>query len=192
MRRRATLLLLLALALTLVTLPAFAVEGEEGEHSGISQETIFKWINFFTVLALAIYFLRERVITFFDATRKEIRSEIDEAQTQKRSAEERIAGVEQKLSQLQSESERLRREASEEMAAQLERIRTSLQQEGERIATMAQAEIESNRRAAGLQLRAYSAQLAVRLAEENLRKQLDAKAHAALFKSFTGQLEGKA
>ncbi len=192
MSRRATLLLLLALVLALVALPALATETEEDEHGGISQETIFKWINFFTVFGPAVYFGRKPLKAAFDAMRKEIRSEIDEAQTQKRSAEERIAQVEQKLSQLQGETERLRREASEEMAAQLERIRTSIQKEGERISAMAESEIESNRRAAGLQLRAYSAQLAVRLAEENLRKQLDAKAHAALFKSFTGQLEGRA
>lgn len=192
MRRRATLLLLLALVLTLVALPALATETEEGGHEGISTETIFKWINFFTVFGPAVYFGRKPLKAAFDAMRKEIRSEIDEAQSQKRSAEERIAQVEQKLSQLQSETERLRREASEEIAAQLERIQTSIRQEGERISAVAESEIESSRRAAGLQLRAFSAQLAVRLAEKNLRRQLDAKAHAALFQRFTGQLEGRA
>ncbi len=186
--RRFSVLLLLTLAITLLALPAFA--SEEGEGGG--NETLFKWINFFTVFGPAVYFGRKPLKAAFDAMRKEIRSEIDEAQDQKRGAELRIADVEQRLGRLQEDTARLRQEATAESAAQLERIRTAAQQEGERILAMAQAEIESSRRAAGLELRVHTAQLAIRLAEENLRKRLDKKSHAALFQSFVSQLQRSA
>ena len=188
-RRRAFFSLLLLAALVLAAAaPVLAVEGEEGEHGSASTEYLFKWINFFTVFAPAIYFGRKPLKAAFDAMRAEIRTDIDEAQRQKSDAEARIAGVEQKLSRLAEETERLRSEARNEMAAQLERIRDASRQEADRIVQVAGAEIEAGRRAASVELRAFSAQLAVELAGEKLRKKLTPAAHAGLFESFVAGL----
>ena len=188
-RRRAIFShLLLAAVLFAVLLlsasPAMAVEGEEGEHGSASTEYLFKWINFFTVLVPAVYFGGPWLKREFAGIRQEIRSDIDEAQRQKSEAEARIAEVEQKLSRLAEETERLRAEAKAEMSAQLERIRAAAGQEADRLIHVAGVEIEAGRRAASIELRAYSAQLAVELAEEQLRKRLTPAAHTKLFESF--------
>ena len=178
------ILMLLLLAAVLVAMPALA--SEESDSAGT--EYIFKWINFFTVFAPAIYFGRKPLKAAFDAMRDEIRSDIVTSQQQKSEAEARIAEVETKLARLGEETERLRTEAKTEMAAQFTRIREGAKQETERIAQISKMEIESSRRAAGIELRAFSARLAVQLAEEKLRKQLTPAIHAKLFKSFVADL----
>ena len=184
MSRHAAPILLVTLLVGLTAVPLLAASEE-----GAANETLFKWINFFTFFGPAAYFGRKPLKAAFDAIRKEIRSEIDRSQTQKKEAEERIADIEQRLSRLEETTGQLRREAAAETASQFERIHEAARGEGERIAAMARAEIESSRRAAQLALRAHSAQLAVELAEQQLRKQLTEDFHAGLFKAFVGQLE---
>ncbi len=181
-RRTTPVLIILAAALTVVLLTAPAMAS--GDSDNASTEYLFKWINFFTVFVPAIYFGRKPLKAAFDAMRDEIRSDIVTSQQQKSDAEARIAAVDSKLARLGEETERLRAEAKSEMAAQFTRIREGLKQETERISQVARMEIESSRRAAGIELRAFTARLAVELAEEKQRKQLTPAIHAKLFRSF--------
>lgn len=184
---RTALLLLLAM-LVLAALPVLAAEESEGNPN----ETLFKWINFFTVFGPAIYFGRKPLKAAFDAMRKEIRADIDKSQKQQEDARQRITGVEQRLANLDEETVGMRRTALEEITAQLERLRETARRDTERILATTQAEIESSRRAAGLQLRAHSARLAIQLAEQSLRKKLTPGAHTTLFETFVGSLERRA
>ena len=178
------ILMLLLLATLMVALPAMGSE----DSDSASTEYLFKWINFVTVFAPAIYFGRKPLKAAFDAMRDEIRSDIVTSQQQKSEAEARIAEVESKLARLGEETGRLRTEAKTEMTAQFNRIREGTKQEAERIAQISKIEVESSRRAAGIELRAFSARLAVQLAEERLRKKLTPAIHAKLFKSFVADL----
>lgn len=185
-RRTTPALVLFAAALTVVLLTAPAMASGDSDNAGT--EYLFKWINFFTVFAPAIYFGRKPLKAAFNAMRDEIRSDIVTSQQQKSDAEARIAAVDSKLARLGEETERLRTEARNEMAAQFTRIREGAKQETERIGQVARMEIESSRRAAGIELRAFTARLAVELAEEKLRKKLTPAIHAKLFQSFVAGL----
>ena len=185
-RRTTPALVLFAAALTVVLLTAPAMASGDSDNAGT--EYLFKWINFFTVFAPAIYFGRKPLKAAFAAMRDEIRSDIVTSQQQKSDAEARIAEVDSKLARLGEETERLRTEARNEMAAQFTRIREGAKQETERIGQVARMEIESSRRAAGIELRSFTARLAVQLAEEKLRKKLTPAIHAKLFRSFVAGL----
>ena len=91
MMGRALLLLLLVL---LVCLPVLAAEGEDGNNS----ELIFKWINFLVVFGGGAYFARTPLKRKFAEIRQGIRTEIDQARQQRESSQQRLPGIEQRLS----------------------------------------------------------------------------------------------
>lgn len=169
---------LLPFLVLLAASPVLAAE------AGNTTELIFKWLNFLVVFGVGAYFAAPWLKRKFAEIRQGIRAEIDQARQQRDSSQQRLREIEQRLAGLQQETERMRREAEAEAAAQLERIRETVRREAERILATTQAEIDSAGRAARLDLRAYTARLAVSLAQERIRRQLDSQAHAALFQAF--------
>ena len=161
---------------------------QEAEHGGDALTTVFKWVNFLTVFGALGYLLRKPMREFFSGQRTVIRAAIAEGRQARQQAEQRLAEIEQRLARLGEEVESLRREATAHAAAEQARIREATQREAERILATAQAEIDSTRRAARLELRAFTARLAVSLAEQRIRQQLTPEAHASLFASFVAGL----
>ena len=196
MKLRACLALLF-LAL-LATVPVFAQEepaagahesgqpaAEQGaEHGGDTLTTVFKWVNFITVFGALGYLLRKPMRDFFTSQRAAIQAAIAEGRQARQQAEQRLAEIERRLARLGEEVESLRQEAATQAAAEQQRIREATRREAERILATAQAEIESTARAARLELRAYTARLAVALAEQRIRQQLTPETHASLFAGF--------
>jgi len=187
------ILLLLALPSTGLALEeAGAASHESGqqvaepsaEHDGDTLTTVFKWINFITVFGALGYLLRKPMREFFTGQRAAIQAAIAEGRQARQQAEQRLAEIEQRLARLGNEVESLRQEATAQAGAEQQRIREATQREAERILATAQAEIESTARAARLDLRAFTARLAVNLAEQRIRQQLTPATHALLFDGF--------
>lgn len=193
-RRRLAVLLLLAVGLAALVLPALATaaeqtHGEEAEHGGGgSRELIFKWINFFVVFGGGGYFAVRPFRRWVAGQRQAIRDGIAEAQAEKRQAEERLTQIEQRLAGLEEEIKALRREAIEDAGAERNRIAETARREAERILATTGMEIDSAGRAARLELRAYAARLAVTLAERRIQERLTPKVHAVLFQASLSEL----
>lgn len=181
----AFLLLVILLAAPLATLRA--AEGSGGEQANGSG-TIFKWLNFVLVFGALGYFLRKPLKQAFADQRAAIRGAIEEARQARAHSQQRLAEVEARLARLEQEVEALRQEAGVNAAAEKQRIQEAARREADRILATTRAEIDSTTRAARLELRAYSARLAVSLAEQRLRQQLTPDLHAALFQRFVGGL----
>ncbi len=154
------------------------------EHGGDTLTTVFKWLNFITVIGGLGYLLRKPMRDFFVGQRAAIQAAIAEGRQARQQAEQRLAEIEQRLTRLGEEIESLRQKSTEQAAAERERIREATRREAERILATAQAEIESTSRAARLELRAYAAHLAVSLAEQRIRQQLTPESQASLFDGF--------
>jgi len=181
------LLLLLLVAPLVVWASEEGAAAEPGEHTNTT-ETIFKWVNFVMVFGGGAYLARKPLAAFFDSQRAAIRDAIEVSRQTKANSEAHLAEIEQKLALLGDEVEFLRQEAARNAAAERERIRDATRREAERVLATTKAEIESTARAARLELRAYTARLAVTLAEKRLQQQLTPERHAALFESFVGKL----
>lgn len=180
MKRALAVLLVVAV----VALPAVAAEGGGEDHDGDTLITVFKWINFLTVFGALGWLLRKPMRAFFSGERAAIQAAINEGREASRQAEQRMAEIEQRLARLDQDVEALRKEAAANAVAEQQHIREAARREAERILATAQAEIESTGRAARLELRAFTARLAVNLAEQRIRQRLTADTHAALFEVF--------
>ena len=186
LRRLARAAWLTALAAPAVLL---AQETREAAEHGYTITTIDLWklANLALILAAAAYFGRHKISQFFAFRTKEITVGIAEAAKQREAAEAQYAAMEQRLAGIAAEIEALRAEAATESSAEAERIRQETKREMDKIRAQAEQEIASAGKAARLELQAYSAELAVGLAEARIREQLTPEADGALIESMVGE-----
>lgn len=187
--RRPAAVLLIALLVVGSLAPTLAAASEaEGEHTqeGAGKELLFKWLNFILVFGALGYLLRKPAQKFFRGQRAAIRTAIQDAREARQQSQARLQEVEQRLARLEQEVEAMRKEAAANAAAEKQRIHEAAQREAERILATTRAEMDSTTRAARLELRAYTARLAVNLAEQSIQKRLTPETHAALFQASVG------
>ena len=164
---------------------------EEGGAAGAGpSEGIFKWINFAIVAGALLWVCLKKAPGFFRGRAEAISSAITKAGSAKAAADAQLRQAETRLANLDKEVAELRASAEREAAAEVERIRLATRSDLEKIAASAKAEVEAAERAAGLELKALAAKLAVDGAEALLVKQLNAQAQAGLISNFVKSLEG--
>ena len=164
------------------------------EESGTATEhanEIFKWINFVIVAGLVVWSFQKYVILFFRKNAESISSAITKATAAKAEADRQLREAEEKLAHLQQEVTQLRATSQREGAAEADRIRIISQSDAQKIGVAGKAEIEAAERAARLELKAIAANLAVDGAEALLVKELTPKAQESLVAAFVKSLEGR-
>jgi len=177
------------IAALFLTLTVHAAEEGGAAGAGPSEE-IFKWINFAIVAGALLWLCLRKAPGFFRGRAEAISSAITKAGSAKAAADAQLREAETKLANLDKEVAELRASAEREAAAEVERIRLATHSDLEKIAAAAKAEVEAAERAAGLELKALAAKLAVDGAEALLVKQLNAQAQAGLISNFVKSLEG--
>jgi F0F1-type ATP synthase membrane subunit b/b' len=112
----------------------------------------------------------------------------------KADADARAAEIDRKIASLSSEVEALRRGSREEMNAEAARVRAETEQHLTKIQAQAEAEIAAAAKTASQGLKAHAAELALKLAEDQLRGRLGPQDQNALVRSFVRNLDanGKA
>ena len=165
-----------------------AAEGAQHGEGG-RDLTMWKWANF-AILAAGLGFLvAKNAPPFFASRSREIRLGIEEAQKLKEEAEARAAKMDVRLSAIGVEVEALRKSAREEAAQEGDRIRTETERELAKIQAQTDQEIASTLKAAQMELRAYSANLAVEMAREQIRNQMTPAVQDTLVNGFLSDLE---
>jgi len=162
-----------------------ATEGE-GRAEGVSP--VWAWANFAILAGTLGYLIAKYGGPWFTARSAAIRRGIAEAEEIRAQAEARAAEVERQLAGLDSEIERLRAAAHREQSAEAERIRQQTAADLARLREHAAAEIVAAGKAARLELKRYSAQLAIDLAEQKIRRQMTPDVQVALIEGFTMDL----
>jgi F-type H+-transporting ATPase subunit b len=171
-----------------------AASARAAEESGTATERtneIFKWINFVIVAGLLVWSFRKYVIPFFHKNAETIGSAITKATAAKAEADRQLREAGEKLAHLQQEVTQLRATSQRESASEAERIRIISQSDAQKIGLAGKAEIEAAERAARLELKAIAANLAVDGAEALLAKELTPKAQESLVAAFVKSLEGR-
>lgn len=160
-----------------------------GEHAAGEPSIIWKWINFAILAGGLSVIIAKTAPKAFAARTAAIQKDIAEAQQIKREAEARAAQMEARLQALGAEIDAFRKQSAAEMQQEAERIRQETAAQIKKVEQQAALEIESAGKAATRELRQYSADLALRLAEEKVRARLDESTEAALVDSFLKELE---
>ncbi len=179
---------LIALILSVASALSFAQGKEGGEKEG-GHLMLWKWANFLVLAGGLGYVLGKNAGPFFAARSLSIRKDIVEADDARKEAEARAAAVDRRLANLEVEIAALRTESHREAHAETQRLRTHTASEMAKIQARAEQEIATAGKAARLELKRYSASLAVELAEQKIRARMTPESEDALVRGFIRDLK---
>lgn len=168
---------------------AAAVEGEEAGW-GWWFDGIGRAVNLLILFGIIYYFAREPLKNFFLKRRADIQREIRESRQAQAEAEKKLASIEERLKNLDSELAAMRAEAEREAALERRRILEEAERDAEKILSMARREITVLTRAAQKKLKEDAAQLSVELAEEQIRKEMTEQDEHRVVDRFFVKLSG--
>lgn len=151
----------------------------------------WKWINFAILVGVLGYLIGKRAPAFFKGRTADIQRDIREATERKEAADQRVAEMERRLASLGDEIEKIRRSAKEQMGHQGERIRQETAQQIARVQHTAEQDISAIAKHVTQELKAYSASLAVDLAEKRIRAQMNGESQNQLVNRFVHDLDSK-
>ncbi len=170
--------------------PAGEAKHDEAKHGEAEEKdmTGWKWANFAILVVALGYLAAKQGGPYFASRSVEIRKGIEEATKMRAQADARAAAMEARLANIGVEVEALRKSAREEAAQEGDRIRQETQRELAKIQTNADHEIASALKAAQLELRIYSGQLAINLARAKVRERMTPGDQDALVRNFVDDL----
>lgn len=147
-------------------------------------------LNFAVVALLIIWAARKFLPGMFRARTVAIQKAMQEAQKAGEEARRRLTEIENRLTRLDGEIGMMRNAAEKEGMAEEARIQAAAEEDARKIVEGAQQEIAAAAKAARRQLTAYAADLAVGLAQKQIR--IDPAQDQMLLRKFAGELGGSA
>jgi F-type H+-transporting ATPase subunit b len=143
-------------------------------------------LNFVVIAAVIIWAARKYLPGMFSGRTAAIQKAMQEAQKASEEARRRLAEIESRLRKLDVEIGLMRDAAEKEAGAEEARIQATVQEDARKMVESAQQEIAAAAKAARRELTAYAADLAVGLAQKQIR--VDAATDQALVRRFAGEL----
>jgi F-type H+-transporting ATPase subunit b len=143
-------------------------------------------LNFVVIAAVIGWAARKYLPAMFRARTAAIQKAMQEAQKASEEARRRLAEIESRLMKLDVEIGMMRNAAEKEAGAEEARIRAAVEQDARKMFESAEQEIASAAKTARRELTAYAADLAVALAQKQIR--VDTATDQALVRRFAGEL----
>jgi F-type H+-transporting ATPase subunit b len=143
-------------------------------------------LNFVVIAGVIAWAARKYLPAMFSARTAAIQKAMQEAQKASEEARRRLAEIEARLMKLDVEIGMMRDAAEKEAGAEEARIQAAVQEDARKMVESAQQEIASAAKTARRELTAYAADLAVGLAQKQIR--VDAATDQALVRKFAGDL----
>jgi F-type H+-transporting ATPase subunit b len=167
----------------------FAQENPETKRAHTKTEepepsSTLMWINFAILVIGLGYLVSKTAPAIFRAREEEIRGGIDEAARKKKHADERAAEIDRKLAGFGAEIEKIRQGISTEMSMEADRMRQETTRLVQRIEEQAQQEIGFLTKAARQELKKYSSDLALDLAQQRVKERMNRDTQHELVSDF--------
>ncbi len=150
----------------------------------------WQWANFIVLAAGLGYLMAKTLPPLFRSRGEEIRKGIDEAAKMKQEAEAKAAEIDRRLAGLSTEIDKLGAEIRAEMNAEGERIARETDRQIEKLKQQAEQEITFQVKAAQLELKRYSVELATTLAAQRIQSRMTHATQQALVASFVAGIAG--
>lgn len=150
----------------------------------------WKFINLAIFIAIMVYLLKKPLSGAFKAKRDAIRADLIRAEEERQAALAKLSETETKLARLDAESQAVIEKAKADAEAEKARILEQAEFESKRLRDQANAEIERKTKQVRNELRRFSAEESVRLAEEKIRKVMSAKTDERLVKAGIKSIGG--
>jgi len=155
---------------------------------------LWKFVNLAIFVAIMAYILTRKVKLgeAFRARRENIRAELARAQQERDAAVAKLKEVEERLARLDIEVTAIKEQSKVEAAEENERIARATETEVAKLTEQAQREIERAGKTARHELRRYTAEQSVRLAEELIRREMKPEDDSRLITRNIEELGGGA
>jgi F-type H+-transporting ATPase subunit b len=158
---------------------------EAGEEGHVE---LWKWANFLLLAGALGYLIGKNAGPFFDARSASIRKDMEDSLRQRQEAEARAAEVDRRLASLEADIAALRGESQREAQTETDRMARQTAAEIAKIQAHAEQEIASAGKNALMELKRYSAELAIGLAEQKIRARMTPDAQDTQVQAFVRDL----
>jgi F-type H+-transporting ATPase subunit b len=165
-------------------------EQSETQHHESPWSSVWKWANFFILFGGLGYYLRKPMREFFESRTRSIEEGLRNAREAKETALKKVHEMESRMAQLEQEIQALKAQALQEADEERVRIIEGAKLEASKIMELAQREIEGLKKLAHLELKGHVAELAVKLAEERLKKVVGTEENKKIIHQFIETLHG--
>ncbi|MGD9560800.1 MAG: hypothetical protein AB7P09_00780 [Pyrinomonadaceae bacterium] len=192
------MILMLAFFFNTVTvlLAASGTESEGGftafynEWLNIPGFEAWKFLNLAIFVAVLIYLVKRPLGDAFKAKRDAIRAELIKAEEEKQAAVKQLTAAEAKLAGLESERAALLEKARKEAEQEKLRLADQAEWDVQKLREQKSGEISRLQKQTFVQLRRFSAEESIRLAEEKLRSQIDTSKDEQLVRGGIASIGG--
>lgn len=172
---------------------AFAADEKEHEKTASNlsptTEIVLLWVNFALLAAGLAYLIKKYGTPALEQRRQHISRDIVDAAKIRQEAEARSADVDRRLANLEADLTALRAESRRELDSLERQIGGKAAAEAARIQAAVEQEIGAAGKAARLELKRYSAELAVKSAAQRIGARMTPAAQQALVHDFVSGLE---
>ena len=172
-------------------IPGVVWAAEAGAEKSSVLLTVGRFFNLAVVVGILMWVARKPLASFLVSRTQSIQEQLSEAQKLRREAEAKLAEVQSRMSRLDDELRILKETAEREAQEEYRRLIAEAERDAEKIVERARREIEGMTRAAQMDLKAYVAELSIRLAEENVRREITEEDRGRIFARFVTRLGGK-
>ena len=170
-----------------------AVEhGKDHAQAPMPNEIWWKWANFAILAAGLGYLIGKNAGPFFRTHTEEIQQGIRDAAAVRAEAEARATEIEKRIANLNAEVEALRQKSHEEIAREGERVSAETARLIAKIQRQAEADIASAAKNASQELKAYSAELAIQMAAQQIEQRMTQQSQEQLANAFVDDIRQKA
>ncbi|NOT62326.1 MAG: hypothetical protein HOP19_19130 [Acidobacteria bacterium] len=149
---------------------------------------VSKAFNLTLFLAVMYFLVRKPAREFFATRLAEVRAALNQAAKEKAAADAKMTELGVRMSKLDAELADIRHQSVREAEAERQRLETETKADAEKLRTLAAREIEGAKQSALVQLREFTAEKAVELAEQMIRKDLTPQDDAKLLRSVSAEL----
>lgn len=149
---------------------------------------VAKVVNFAILGGVLFYFLRTPIGTYLVARGTQIRQDLVTAAEMRATAAAQLADIERKLQALPAELDALRAQGALDVKAEQARIAQAAAAERERLIAQTRREIDTRLRMAKRQLTEHAAELAVKVAEDRIRRTITPEDQLRLVDRYAEQL----
>ncbi|MGB8953177.1 MAG: ATP synthase F0 subunit B [Candidatus Aminicenantales bacterium] len=156
-----------------------SASAEEGSDYNL-KDFLGKVINFIILFGGLTYILYKPLRNFLEKRTADVGQSIRESETLRTEAEKKLQEARQRLADLEKEIHGLRKAAEAEGIREKARIQSITEKEMERIRQLTREEIERQARAGIRELREFTADLAVTLAEARIKEKASPREHTLL------------
>lgn len=151
---------------------------------------LWKFFNLFLFVGVLAFVLRRPIGEAMRARRDGIRRELMKAQEERDAALSKLEEVEARLSRLDSEVLIVREQARKNALVERERIARSTDEDAKKLRDQALREIESAGKTARQELRRFTAEQSVQIAEDMIRRDIRPEDDARLIDMSIDELGG--